>query len=171
MQWGKQFRKEQGKSLFRKLLYRRKNRNFTKSKSRCGIPSRSFYCEFPWFFPAEKPKYVGLIVFDEPGGETHTGGGIAAPVFREVVESIIPIVEKSEKALVYRLKGEKNKIYKLDPKVMPDLTGFTASETIQIIKQLQVEYKMEGSGFVKTQEPKAGSPLSPNTSIKIVLEP
>lgn len=142
-----------------------------KAKAGAGYQAGLFTASFLGFFPAEKPKYVGLIVFDEPGGEAHTGGGIAAPVFREVVESIIPIVEKSEKALVYRLKGEKNKIYKLDPKVMPDLSGFTASETIQIVKQLHVEFKMEGSGFVKSQEPKAGSPLSPNTSIKIVLEP
>lgn len=54
---------------------------------------------------------------------------------------------------------------------MPDLTGFTASETIQILKQLKAEYKLEGSGFVKSQEPKAGSTLTPNAAIKIVLEP
>lgn len=142
-----------------------------KAKAGEGYQAGLFTASFLGFFPAEKPKYVGLIVFDEPGGESHTGGGIAAPVFREVVESIIPIVERSEKALVYRLQNQKNKIYKVDPKQMPDLAGLTASEVIQVLKQLKVNYSLEGSGFVKSQDPKANTNLSPNTNVKIVLEP
>ncbi|PJZ86658.1 PASTA domain-containing protein, partial [Leptospira levettii] len=126
---------------------------------------------FLGFFPADKPKYVGLIVFDEPGGEAHTGGGIAAPVFREVVESIIPIVERSEKALVYRLQNQKNKIFKVDPKQMPDMTGLTASEVIQVLKQLKVKYTLDGSGFVKSQDPKPNTSITPNITVKIILEP
>jgi cell division protein FtsI/penicillin-binding protein 2 len=142
-----------------------------KAKAGEGYQAGLFTASFLGFFPADKPKYVGLIVFDEPGGESHTGGGIAAPVFREVVESIIPIVERSEKALVYRLQNEKNKVFKVDPKQMPDLTGLTASEVLQVLKQLKVKYTLEGSGFVKTQEPKPNAPLSPDTNVKIGLEP
>ncbi|MDF3819778.1 penicillin-binding protein [Leptospira sp. 96542] len=141
-----------------------------KAKAGEGYQAGLFTASFLGFFPADKPKYVGLIVFDEPGGQAHTGGGIAAPVFRDVVESIIPIVERSEKAAVYRLKGEKNKKYKLNPNVMPDLVGFTASESIQILKSLKIPYELEGSGFVRSQEPMPGTNLSDKPIIKIKLE-
>lgn len=49
-----------------------------------------FVSSFVGFFPAEKPKYVLLIVVDDPQGE-HYGASVAAPTFRAVVEEILTI--------------------------------------------------------------------------------
>ncbi|TGN20905.1 penicillin-binding protein [Leptospira idonii] len=141
-----------------------------KARAGQGYQEGLFTASFLGFFPSEKPKYVGLIVFDEPGGASHTGGGIAAPVFREVVESIIPIVEKSEKAQVYALKSRKEKIFKFDLNTVPDFTGITASESIQILKKLNIPYQIIGSGFVVKQEPKQGTPIKGITEIKLFLQ-
>ncbi|MCZ8157563.1 MAG: penicillin-binding transpeptidase domain-containing protein [Leptospira sp.] len=141
-----------------------------KSKNGKGYSEGLFTASFLGFFPAERPKYVGLILFDEPGGSAHTGGGIAAPVFRDVVESIIPIVEKSEKPQSYSLKISKEKSFKVNANVMPNLEGLTASESISALNQLKRPYQIIGSGFVKQQEPLAGTPIPNQSTIKVILE-
>ncbi len=141
-----------------------------KSKNGKGYQEGLFTASFLGFFPAERPKYVGLILFDEPGGEAHTGGGIAAPVFRDVVESIIPIVEKSEKPQSYTLKIQKDKSFKISNESVPSLIGLSASESISVLKKLNLPYQMTGSGFVSTQDPPAGTSLKNVTSIRVNLE-
>ncbi len=43
---------------------------------------------FAGFFPASDPKYVAVIVVDEPRGKHLYGGRVSAPYFREVAESV-----------------------------------------------------------------------------------
>lgn len=140
-----------------------------KAKAGLGYQEELFTASFLGFFPAEKPKYAGLVVFDEPGGESHTGGGIAAPVFREVVESIIPIVERSEKALVVELNHLPIKEFKVDPNSMPNLLGFTATESISVLRKLKGRYSLEGSGYVKEQDPQPGTKLTGDSIIRLKL--
>lgn len=42
--------------------------------------------------PADNPRYVALIMFDEPKHGFHTGGLAAAPVFKQFAEGAIPIL-------------------------------------------------------------------------------
>ncbi|HYG81965.1 MAG TPA: penicillin-binding protein, partial [Pyrinomonadaceae bacterium] len=44
---------------------------------------------FVGFAPAENPAVVIIVVIDEPAGAYH-GGDVAAPVFREIAEEILP---------------------------------------------------------------------------------
>ena len=44
---------------------------------------------FVGFAPAENPAVVIIVVIDEPAGAYH-GGDVAAPVFREIAEQILP---------------------------------------------------------------------------------
>jgi cell division protein FtsI (penicillin-binding protein 3) len=44
---------------------------------------------FVGFAPVENPAVVIIVVIDEPGGAYH-GGDVAAPVFREIAEQILP---------------------------------------------------------------------------------
>jgi len=46
---------------------------------------------FVGFAPVSNPQIVIIVVIDEPAGAYH-GGDIAAPVFREVAEHILPIL-------------------------------------------------------------------------------
>lgn len=48
-----------------------------------------FVGSFVGFAPVSNPQVVIIVVIDEPGGAYH-GGEVAAPVFREVAEQILP---------------------------------------------------------------------------------
>jgi cell division protein FtsI (penicillin-binding protein 3) len=48
-----------------------------------------FIGSFVGFAPASNPQVVVIVVMDEPAGAYH-GGDVAAPVFREIAEQILP---------------------------------------------------------------------------------
>jgi stage V sporulation protein D (sporulation-specific penicillin-binding protein) len=48
-----------------------------------------FIGSFVGFAPVENPAVVIIVVIDEPAGAYH-GGDVAAPVFREIAEQILP---------------------------------------------------------------------------------
>jgi cell division protein FtsI (penicillin-binding protein 3) len=48
-----------------------------------------FVGSFVGFAPVNNPQVVIIVVIDEPGGAYH-GGDVAAPVFREIAEQILP---------------------------------------------------------------------------------
>jgi cell division protein FtsI (penicillin-binding protein 3) len=51
--------------------------------------STKFVGSFVGFAPASNPQVVIIVVIDEPAGAYH-GGDVAAPVFREIAEQILP---------------------------------------------------------------------------------
>jgi cell division protein FtsI (penicillin-binding protein 3) len=51
--------------------------------------STKFVGSFVGFAPVSNPQVVIIVVIDEPGGAYH-GGDVAAPVFSEVAEQILP---------------------------------------------------------------------------------
>jgi cell division protein FtsI (penicillin-binding protein 3) len=51
--------------------------------------STKFVASFVGFAPVNNPAVVIIVVIDEPGGSYH-GGDIAAPVFRQIAEQILP---------------------------------------------------------------------------------
>ena len=54
------------------------------------IASGKYVSSFVGFFPSNAPKYLALIVVDEPQG-TYYGSAVAAPVAKEIFEDIIKI--------------------------------------------------------------------------------
>ena len=54
------------------------------------IAAGKYVSSFVGFFPSDNPRYLALIVVDEPVG-TYYGSAVAAPVAREIFEDIIKI--------------------------------------------------------------------------------
>jgi len=131
-----------------------------------GLISASFL----GFFPAENPQIVGLILFDEPASVVHSGGGLAAPVFREVVESIIPIIDFTEQGNIYSLPTLPKKIDSFQTSFVPNLNGKSLKETISILQKYKVKYKVHGSGFCVKQFPEAGSSVQENETWVLYFE-
>jgi cell division protein FtsI (penicillin-binding protein 3) len=57
-------------------------------KTRAYSPTK-FVASFVGFAPVNDPAVVIIVVIDEPGGAYH-GGDVAAPVFRQIAEQILP---------------------------------------------------------------------------------
>jgi cell division protein FtsI (penicillin-binding protein 3) len=60
-----------------------KTRAYSKSK---------YVASFVGFAPASAPRVVIIVVLDEPGG-SYYGGTVAAPVFREIAEQVLPYLD------------------------------------------------------------------------------
>ncbi len=74
---------------------------------------------FAGFFPVEKPRYTCVVMIYNPKGIYRTGGGIAAPVFKEIAEKalatdlkIAPVYKNDSLTTNYlaQLKGENHQI-------------------------------------------------------------
>ena len=56
-----------------------------------GYVKGKYVASFEGFFPAEAPRYVILIVLDEPGGQEYYGSETAAPIFKEIAQQLIAL--------------------------------------------------------------------------------
>lgn len=56
-----------------------------------GYVKGKYVASFEGFFPAEAPRYVILIVLDEPGGREYYGSETAAPIFKEIAQQLITL--------------------------------------------------------------------------------
>ncbi|MBC2735819.1 MAG: penicillin-binding protein 2 [Desulfobacteraceae bacterium] len=59
-----------------------------------------YVASFAGFTPVEDPRLAILVIIDEPHGDDHYGGTVAAPVFREIAQSALSYlnVRPSERA-------------------------------------------------------------------------
>ncbi len=57
-----------------------------------GYNEKKTIASFASIFPSREPKYLVYLVFDNPNSTFNTGGMVAAPVTREVIKNIAPIL-------------------------------------------------------------------------------
>lgn len=142
-----------------------------------GYLKNDYLASFIGFFPVEKPKYVVLVMFMKPKGETifeKYGGATAAPVFGEIVKRITKnknilsqnITKISE---LKEFEGRKIKNESLNVE-MPDLKGLSPKDVIYIFKDTDIDIKVSGKGLVESQIPEAGTPLENVKSIEVKLK-
>lgn len=72
-------------------------------------------CSFAGAVPNNDPKFVMVVVIDEPKGKEY-GGTVAAPVFKEIAERVLPKFD----VFVYKSEKDKDKIPEY---VTTDMTG------------------------------------------------
>jgi cell division protein FtsI (penicillin-binding protein 3) len=138
-----------------------------------GYSEDRFYCGFMGFAPVENPKIALLIVIDEPQGPSY-GGTVAAPVFKSIMEKVLPyfnvfpkgtlVVKKGfdspppeEASEMETLVGEEKVGREVERAVMPDLTGLSMRNALSRIEGKGLIIKVSGNGRVVEQAPKAGA--------------
>lgn len=142
-----------------------------------GYLKNDYLASFIGFFPADKPKYVVLVMFMKPKGETvfeKYGGATAAPVFAEIVRRVTKNknILSQDIAKISEIKNVENmKRNNEEVKVeMPDLTGLSPKDVIYIFKNADIDVRIVGKGLVESQKPKAGTSLEGVTSIEVQLK-
>jgi cell division protein FtsI (penicillin-binding protein 3) len=138
-----------------------------------GYYEDRFISGFMGFAPADEPKVVLLVIIDEPQGSI-TGGAVAAPVFKTIVETILPYLNVHPKGtLIVRSESESSykketletrspvqevKIEKgVGKEVMPNLMGLSMRKALSRIEGKGLIIKVSGNGKVVEQIPKSGT--------------
>jgi cell division protein FtsI (penicillin-binding protein 3) len=73
--------------------YRIAGKTGTSQKAFNGIYTRKKVCSFVATLPVNDPKYIVLVVVDEPSKSYAYGSTVAVPVAKEIIESLI-VIEK-----------------------------------------------------------------------------
>ena len=144
-----------------------------KANTQLGGYEDRYNSGFMGFAPADDPKVVLLVVIDEPQG-TNYGGVVAAPVFKTIMEKILPyfnvhpkgtLIVRDEQQPVAAKKTaradsmiEDVKVAKAASKeVMPDLTGLSMRSALTRIERKGLIVKVSGKGKVVEQSPRPGT--------------
>ena len=137
---------------------------------------------FIGFFPAENPQIIILVVLDEP--ETKRWGGqAAAPVFRNISEQILRRFSRSigeREFVAENINIEMKNVSapeviightEMDESTMPDFTGMTMRDVLRIAGEMDMNLRLAGSGWVVSQKPAPGSPISGQLHCSVLLSP
>lgn len=155
-----------------------------------GYRSGKYFASFIGFVRGVKPNYVVFVMVDEPKFP-HFGGEAAAPIFRRIMTaalvregiapdlSLIPKLEYGKTAprsedKVVTVSSAISSPPKLSPVstewTMPELTGMTARDALDLFSGLGVHVKIRGSGLIKDQSPRAGTLLKKGEAVLLRLE-
>jgi len=142
---------------------------------------------FVGFAPVEAPRFVMLVMLDEPKNEKW-GSEAAAPIFSGIGRDILryldvpgrdaasvaivsPAAEEAKAASVagrVRLAGAAT-VASDGLARMPDLGALTKRQALTALAPLGVEVEMVGQGLVVSQEPPAGTPLTRDMTVRLAL--
>jgi cell division protein FtsI (penicillin-binding protein 3) len=152
---------------------------------------------FVGFAPADDPRFVMLVLLDEPATE-RWGSEAAAPVFAAVgAEALrylgVPPKDTPPVPLETRDGGAPSPIRAapvppgpgvaprillaggdplagLDDSLMPDLTGRTLREALAVLAARRIPVEIRGRGVVVAQAPEPGATLGPGTTARLELD-
>ena len=122
---------------------------------------------FAGFFPVENPKYVIVVIFDEPEYENYSyyASVSAVPTFKNIVQNIINLPQCD---LIIELK-EKDKEFVQ----MPNLIGLTKEKAVEILRKKNLLYNLienDKNGFVKNQYPKPKVSFDKTEVVIVILD-
>jgi cell division protein FtsI (penicillin-binding protein 3) len=126
-------------------------------------------------FPADDPRAIVYLAIVKPTlGPSYFGGRIAAPLVKEAAEAILnvtgmprganPTLVHPGAVTIPAVKGV------AIGDVMPDLTGVPKRLLMPLLSRKDISVAIEGEGYVASQSPAPGSPVTPGARIKLELK-
>lgn len=135
---------------------------------RGGYREGAYVAWFAGVFPAHRPRFVAVVLVDEPELSIY-GGAVAAPVFRSVAEVIairhglLGLDGHRERARDARLPVARRHSTTSTGDAVPDLRGLGLRAAGRLAQAHGATLVPEGSGRVVRQEPAPGS--APNGGV------
>lgn len=138
-----------------------------------GYSKTDFYSSCMAIFPVENPEIVLYTAIIKPKGETY-GGRIAAPVIHEAANEIIDHLGMTrDKAASLEHTG-KTSVMENAPltigKTVPNLIGRPKRDILPLLGRNDIKFSIEGEGWVVSQNPEPGSPVTENMVIELKFE-
>lgn len=142
-------------------------------KKNGGYSTTDFLSNCMAIFPVEDPQIILYIVVEKAKGETYAGR-IVAPVIASAADVIIDHLGMSRgdaASLAHsgKITISPAKPFNLGTKV-PDFTGMSMRELLPLFSRSDIKLKVNGSGWVKSQSPEPGTPVTENMLIELNLE-
>src|SRR5262249_3906323 len=161
-----------------------------------GRYSHSEYnASFVGFVPSRDPAVTIVVVIDSPHGPNRFfGGTVSAPVFKRIAEATLrylgvgQTINPVPPVLIAHHDESQDRATKVPsastsdstesrtvslvsdgPGAMPDLHGLSAREALHRMLKLGLAVRVEGTGFVVSQDPPAGAPLEYISSGHVTL--
>lgn len=138
-----------------------------------GYSKTDFISNCISIIPVENPEIVLYIVIEKAKGETYAGR-IVAPVIGEAASVIIDHLGMSRgnaASLAHNglitIQGNEEIAIK---DTVPDFTGLPKRSLLQLLSQNKCKIKINGDGWVTSQTPSPGTPLTQDTEIELYLE-
>lgn len=129
-----------------------------------GRYSNDYRSSFVGFFPADDPKYVALIILDDPDTYPPYGGWTAGPIFQQTAKRIAGLDNEIEKQIIEQ--GANNDTWAYTP----ELQGLTFTEAKSLLQKQGISYTAQGAGdWIAVQNPAAGSTLTLTDEVTLEL--
>lgn len=142
-------------------------------KKNGGYSTTDFLSNCMAIFPIEDPQIILYIVVSKAKGETYAGR-IVAPVIAQAADAIIDYLGMSRGGAESLEHSGKVKISSVKPvnlgQKLPDFSGMSKRELLPLIEKDNIQVKINGSGWVKSQSPEPGTPVTENMVIELNLE-
>ncbi len=129
---------------------------------------------FVGFIPAYNPVYGILVLIHKPKVKRKTGGEIAAPVFKRIVQRLLaykllpPPPSKKRRVI---LQPGKYIIKVSSSQILPDFKGLSMRESVKLCKKLKLKPEIYGSGFCIKQTPPPGTKIKENMIVHLFFMP
>ncbi|WP_277287899.1 penicillin-binding protein [Veillonella montpellierensis] len=141
-----------------------------------GYLDGRYIASFIGFGPVEDPRFVALVVIDDPSQGSIYGGQIAAPVFKDIMSQLVryyqisPSVREQEKTT----KVEKRSLPTVtkqgnDRIVIPDFTGYSFGEVRQWLHEAGLAFIPDGTGYAVSQDIPAGTEVTDDETVRVVF--
>lgn len=138
-----------------------------------GYSTTDFLSNCMAIFPVEDPQIILYIVVEKAKGETYAGR-IVAPVIAKAADEIIDYLGMSRGDAASLEHSGKISISAARPiilgKKFPDFTGLSKRDIMNLVNSNGIQVKINGSGWVKSQNPAPGTPVTENMIIELNLE-
>ncbi len=128
-----------------------------------GRYTNRYLASFIGFFPVDDPKYVCLIMLNEPKTSGY-GGVVAAPIFRETTKRIAGLDNDIQRNLT-KAEQDAEEIVRV-----PSLVGLEKNQSEYLLGELNIPFQFKGkTGLVISQNIEGGSPIEKGQKIILTL--
>ena len=138
-----------------------------------GYSKTDFLSNCIAIFPIENPEIILYIVIEKAKGENYAGR-IVAPVIGEAASVIIDHLGMSRGGAASLSHPGYVSISGIQPvvieNVMPDLKGRPKRDLLPLLSRPDIQVKINGDGWVSSQNPPPGTPITENMEIEFYLE-
>ena len=143
-------------------------------------PEKYYQSIFVGGFPLENPKVSILVLLEDPQGSgARAAGRVATPLFAQVASQIIPYLGFGDEEIK---TINTNEFLSLIPtenisatNIMPDLTKLSLRDALNdisfIVTNNNAKIIIQGEGYVSEFSPQAGSVITNNSTIRLLLQP